>query len=105
MMRAAIAAKDNRLAVDGGTPIRIAPPPSWPKFASDEIAAVVETLRSGKVNQWTGRNVGLFEQTFAELHEMPFALAVATGSLALEAILRAYGIGPGDEVIVTPRSF
>jgi dTDP-4-amino-4,6-dideoxygalactose transaminase len=105
MMRAAVAATDDRLAIDGGTPIRVAPPPLWPKFASDEIAAVVETLRSGKVNQWTGRNVGLFEQTFAELHEMPFGLAVANGSLALEAILRAYDIGPGDEVIVTPRSF
>jgi len=77
----------------------------WPKFAADEIAAVVETLRSGKVNQWTGHNVSLFERTFGELHGMPFALAVANGSLALEAILRAYGIGPGDEVIVTPRSF
>jgi dTDP-4-amino-4,6-dideoxygalactose transaminase len=77
----------------------------WPKFAADEIAAVVEILRSGKVNQWTGHNVSLFERTFGELHEMPFAMAVANGSLALEAILRAYGIGPGDEVIVTPRSF
>jgi dTDP-4-amino-4,6-dideoxygalactose transaminase len=105
MMLAAVAATDDRLAIDGGTPIRVGPPPMWPKFASDEIAAVAETLRSGKVNQWTGHNVGLFEQTFAALHEMPFALAVATGSLALEAILRAYGIGPGDEVIVTPRSF
>ncbi len=36
---------------------------------------------------------------------MPFAVALANGSLALEAILRACGIGPGDEVIVTPRSF
>jgi dTDP-4-amino-4,6-dideoxygalactose transaminase len=105
MMRAAVAATNVRLAVDGGVPIRVTPPPSWPKFASDEIAAVVETLRSGNVNQWRGHNVSLFEQAFADLHEMPFALAVATGSLALEAILRAYGIGPGDEVIVTPRSF
>lgn len=105
MMRAAVVARDDRLAIDGGPPIRLAPPPTWPKFAVDEIAAVVEILRSGKVNQWTGDNVSLFEQTFAELHGMPFALAVATGSLALEATLRAYGIGPGDEVIVTPRSF
>jgi dTDP-4-amino-4,6-dideoxygalactose transaminase len=105
MMRATVVATDERLAIDGGTPVRVEPPPMWPKFAADEIAAVVEILRSGKVNQWTGRNVSLFERTFAELHEMPFALAVANGSLALESILRAYDVGPGDEVIVTPRSF
>ena len=93
------------LAIDGGAPVRVAPTPAWPYYAPDEIAAVTETLRSGKVNQWTGNQVGLFEQTFAELHRMPFALALANGSLALEAILRAFRVGPGDEVIVTPRSF
>lgn len=93
------------LAVDGGNPVRVAPPPMWPEYAPDEIAAVVETLRTGKVNQWTGKQVGQFERALAELHEMPFSVALANGSLALEAILRAHRIGPGDEVIVTPRSF
>jgi len=91
--------------MDGGPPVRIGPPPPWPAYAPDEIAAVVETLRSGKVNQWTGNQVGSFERAFAEFHAMPFALGLANGSLALEAILRACGIGQGDEVIVTPRSF
>lgn len=100
-----VVAANGWLAVDGGTPVRVAPPPPWPEFAPDEIAAVVETLRSGKVNQWTGNQVRSFERAFAELHQMPFALALANGSLALEAILRAHGIGPGDEVIVAPRSF
>jgi dTDP-4-amino-4,6-dideoxygalactose transaminase len=93
------------LAIDGGMPVRVAPAPPWPEYAPDEISAVVQTLRSGKVNQWTGKQVGLFEQAYAELHEMPFALALANGSVALEALLRASCIGPGDEVIVTPRSF
>jgi dTDP-4-amino-4,6-dideoxygalactose transaminase len=97
--------KNDRLAVEGGQPVRILPPPPWPKYAPDEIAAVVDVLASGKVNQWTGTLVNSFERTFAEFHDMPFAIAVANGSLALEAILRAYQIGPGDEVIVTPRSF
>jgi dTDP-4-amino-4,6-dideoxygalactose transaminase len=105
MTTASVAATHARLAIDGGTPIRVAPAPPWPEYAPDEIAAVVETLRSGKVNQWTGEQVGLFEQAYAGLHEVPFAVALANGSLALEAILRACGIGPGDEVIVTPRSF
>src|SRR6516225_3245903 len=95
----------HELAVDGGTPVRLAPPPQWPAYAADEIAAVIATLCSGKVNQWTGNKVRAFERAFADLHEMPFAVALATGSLALEAVLRGCGVGPGDEVIVTPRSF
>jgi dTDP-4-amino-4,6-dideoxygalactose transaminase len=99
------AAEIDRLAIDGGEPVRTIPPPRWPMYSQDEIAAVVETLSSGNVNQWTGHRVRAFERAFAELHEMPHAVALANGSLALEAILRAHGIGPGDEVIVTPRSF
>jgi dTDP-4-amino-4,6-dideoxygalactose transaminase len=94
-----------QLAIDGGEPVRLEPPPRWPNYAADEIAAVVETLRGGKVNQWTGHQVQAFERAFAELHKKPHAVAVANGSLALEAILRGYGIGPGDEVIVPARSF
>src|SRR5215831_6327420 len=98
-------AKSERLAIDDGEPVRVASPPRWPKYSPDEIAAAVETLSSGNVNQWTGHRVRAFELAFAEMHEKPHAVAVANGSLALEAILRAHGIGPGDEVIVTPRSF
>src|SRR5215467_15564126 len=83
------------LAVDGGEPVRVIPPPRWPNYAADEIAAAVETLRSGNVNQWTGHRVRAFELAFAEIHEKPHAVALANGSLALEAILRAHGIGPG----------
>jgi dTDP-4-amino-4,6-dideoxygalactose transaminase len=78
---------------------------SWPHFDEDEIAAVVEVLRSGKVNQWTGGKVKAFQQQFAARMGGGHGLAVANGSLALELALRAFGIGPGDEVIVTPRSF
>lgn len=78
---------------------------SWPHFDSDEIDAVADVLRSGKVNQWTGNRVVAFEQAFAARIGMPHAIALANGSLALELALRALGIGPGDEVIVTSSSF
>lgn len=93
------------LAIDGGVPVRRTPHPAWPVFADDEIAGVVETLQSGKVNQWTGEQVYEFERRFAAMLECPHVLAVANGTVALETMLRAYEIGPGDEVIVTPRSF
>lgn len=75
----------------------------WPHFGEDEVAAVVEVLRSGRVNQWTGDRVTAFEREF-ETRFGGHAVAVANGSIALELSLRSLGIGPGDEVIVTPRS-
>ena len=85
--------------------LALLPDESWPHYADDEIEAVVEVLRSGKVNQWTGTRVFEFERAYARAVRNGRAIALANGSLALELALRAFGIGPGDEVIVTPRSF
>lgn len=77
----------------------------WPFYAQDEIDAVVAVLESGKVNQWTGPEVFAFERACAEVLGGGPGIALANGSLALELPLRAFGIGEGDEVVVTPRSF
>jgi len=79
--------------------------PPWPFYAADEIDAVAAVLRSGRVNQWTGELVRAFEKACEKAFGQPHALALANGSLALELALKAFGIGSGDEVIVTPRSF
>ncbi len=78
---------------------------SWPHFAEDEIAAVDAVLRSGKVNYWTGQEGRDFEKEFASHCQVEHAIAVANGTVALELALAALGIGPGDEVIVSPRTF
>jgi dTDP-4-amino-4,6-dideoxygalactose transaminase len=62
-------------------------------------------LESGKVNQWTGSLVRQFEKAFAAKHGRHHGVGVANGSVALEIALRAFKIGPGDEVIVPARSF
>jgi len=77
----------------------------WPVFAKDEIAAVKRVLQSGKVNYWTGNEGRLFEKEFAASIGVKYAVAVMNGTVALEAALMALGIGKGDDVIVTPRSF
>lgn len=77
----------------------------WPFFAQDEIDAVTGVLRSGKVNQWTGHFVKDFQDAFTRWIGSGHGIALANGSLALELPLRAFGIGAGDEVIVTPRTF
>jgi dTDP-4-amino-4,6-dideoxygalactose transaminase len=77
----------------------------WPIFADDEIESALRVLRSGKVNYWTGQEGRLFEEEFAEFIGCSHAIALANGTVALECALRALGIGPGDEVVTTSRTF
>jgi dTDP-4-amino-4,6-dideoxygalactose transaminase len=77
----------------------------WPYFAPDEIAAAVRVLESGNVNYWTGNEGRQFEREFAEFTGCRYAVAVANGTVALELALRALGVGPGDEVITSSRTF
>ena len=80
-------------------------PSPWPNYEPDEIDAVSAVLASGKVNYWTGEHGKHFEREFADHCQTDFAIALANGTLALELALEAADIGPGDEVVVTPRSF
>jgi hypothetical protein len=77
----------------------------WPSFSDDEIQAVVNVLKSGRINQWTGNEINAFEKEFSRYIGTTHAIALANGSLALDLALMAFNIGKGDEVIVTPRSF
>ncbi len=77
----------------------------WPSYDEEQIAAVVAVLRSGQVNAWTGPHVGDFERAYADHLGRRHAIALANGTVALELALHAIGLGAGDEVIVTPRSF
>lgn len=78
---------------------------AWPSFTEEEAEAVRAVLRSNMVNYWTGDEGRSFEQEFAAWCGRRHAVALANGTLALDLALRLAGIGPGDEVIVTPRSF
>ncbi len=77
----------------------------WPAFSAQEISAVSRVLASGKVNYWTGNECREFEREYAEKLGVRHAIALTNGTVALELALYALRIGPGDEVIVTPRSF
>ncbi|MBP0629204.1 DegT/DnrJ/EryC1/StrS aminotransferase family protein [Cupriavidus sp. AcVe19-1a] len=77
----------------------------WPSFTADEAAAVQKVLLSNRVNYWTGDECRKFEEEFAAWVGTPHAIALGNGTLALDVALKALGIGPGDEVVVTPRTF
>ncbi|MBL0946738.1 DegT/DnrJ/EryC1/StrS aminotransferase family protein [Brevundimonas sp.] len=77
----------------------------WPSFSPEEVQAVADVVASNRVNYWTGDRCRAFEKRFAEWTGSKHAVALANGTVALDVALKALGIGPGDEVITTPRTF
>ena len=74
-----------------------------PSIGEEEIAEVVDTLRSGWIT--TGPKTARFEEEFARYLGAPGALAVNSCTAALHTALLTAGIGAGDEVITTPLTF
>ncbi|VXC25709.1 dTDP-4-amino-4,6-dideoxygalactose transaminase [Pseudomonas sp. 9AZ] len=77
----------------------------WPSFSEEEANAVRDVILSNKVNYWTGKECREFEKEFAAWACSEHAIALANGTVALDLALQALGIGAGDEVVVTPRTF
>jgi dTDP-4-amino-4,6-dideoxygalactose transaminase len=77
----------------------------WPSFTQEEADAVQRVLLSSRVNYWTGSECREFEAEFAAFAGARYAVALANGTVALDAALLALGIGAGDEVVVTSRTF
>ena len=77
----------------------------WPNYTQEEVNAIQGVLLSNKVNYWTGEECRKFEEEFAFWSGTKYAVALANGTLALDAAFKALKIGVGDEVIVTSRTF
>ncbi|MEJ7137265.1 DegT/DnrJ/EryC1/StrS family aminotransferase [Amphibiibacter pelophylacis] len=77
----------------------------WPSFTPEEADAARDVILSNKVNYWTGTECREFEKEFAPWADSRHAVALSNGTLALDVALNALGICPGDEVVVTPRTF
>jgi perosamine synthetase len=94
----------DRLAIDGGLPVR---PNLLPygrqTIDDDDVQAVVATLRSDWLT--TGPTVAEFERRFAELVGARHAIAVSSGTAALHTAVFAAGLGAGDEAVTTPLTF
>ena len=78
-------------------------PLSMPDIGEREIRNVMDVLRSQRLS--LGPTVLEFEEKFAEYVGLRYAVSANSGTSALHLAIRAYGIGPDDEVITTPFSF
>jgi dTDP-4-amino-4,6-dideoxygalactose transaminase len=96
---------NQKLAIHGGPKAVTNTLVGWPRFDPKAIDAVVEVLRSGKVNYWTGPQGMKFEEEFAAWQGSKYAISTSSGTAALHVCLAALGIGPGDEVIVPSYTF
>jgi len=99
---------DERLALDGGMPVRTKPLPlEFPGvhyMDEEEVEAAVRVLRARSPFRYYGVDlrgeVEQFEKEFATHLGLPYAVAVSSGTGALHTALSALGVGPGQEVIV-----
>lgn len=94
-----------KLAIEGGEPVRKEPYPIVPIVDEKDIERVMKVLKSGLLSGIVGTEVKEFEREFAAYHGVKHAIAVTSGTAALHVAVEAAGIGPGDEVITTPLSF
>lgn len=73
--------------------------PSWPIFDDRELNAIESVVKSG---DWWSNNTIIeeFETAFSNFQEVQYTLSLTNGTQAIELVLRALRIGPGDEVII-----
>lgn len=94
----------SKLAVNGGIALRTESFPVWPQYNEKELKALESVLKSG-VWGTLGPEVKKLEERFSSYQQTIFGIAVTNGTVALEVVLRALGIGNGDEVILPPYTF
>ena len=101
----------SRLAVDGGVPIRTAPFPEYRTIGEEEKKAVAEVLDSGILSAFLGTwspeffggpRVLKLEEEWSRYFGVAHAVSMNSATSGLFAALGAAGVGPGDEVIVSP---
>lgn len=100
-----MATATERLAIQGGTPVRTAPWPKWPIWDDTDLQAVTDVVRSEGWFSGNGSKNKEFADFYAQAHNAKYAVPVCNGTLAIEVALRAAGVQAGDEVVMPPYTF
>ncbi len=93
------------LALLGGRKAKTKPFPEWPMYDEKERRALTEVLESRVWWRTPGTKTLEFERSFAAFHGARHGVAVTNGTAALEVVMAALNVGPGDEVIVPDFTF
>jgi dTDP-4-amino-4,6-dideoxygalactose transaminase len=90
-----------KLAITGGKPLRTTPFTKWPMATKEEGRALDDVLKGSNWGgqPFPGKHASAFAKKFAKLHTAKYAQCVNTGTVAIQAALKAIGIKPGDEVV------
>lgn len=95
----------DKLAINGGDPVRKASWPDWPIWNQDAEEEVIKMLRSGHWWRGSGEYVEEFEKKYAGLMDAKRCLATASGTTALLVATHVMGVDAGDEILVSPYTF
>jgi len=102
---------DGTLALLGGAPVRTRPFPAYKVIGEEEKQAAIRVIDSGVLSRFLGAwhadffggpEVQAFEKEWAEMCQVRYAVSVNSCTSGLYAAVGAAGVGPGDEVIVSP---
>jgi len=95
-----------RLAIDGGRPVRDGPWKVGFPIGQEEKDEVIKVLDDGWISRFRGgERVRQFERNFADYCGVSYGIATTSGTTALHTAISALGIGPGEEVIVPALTF
>ena len=103
----------SKLAVDGGAPLRTRPFPPYMTMDKNEEEAVLEVIRNGVISDYIGakgpyfmggRKVRELEAMYRDRCGVKHAVVMNSATSVIISAMGALGVGPGDEVIVTPHS-
>src|SRR5919199_2001656 len=109
----ATAPQGERLAIDGGTPVRERPLPTgffgMRLVGKEEKAEVLAALEGRSLARFSGMTpptrVAAFERELCRRLGVRYAVGTTSGTAALELAIAGLGIGPGDEVIMPALNF
>jgi len=95
----------SELALFGGRKAKGKPFPEWPIYDDKERGVLMEVLESRIWWRTPGTKTFEFEREFAAFHGARHGVAVTNGTAAIEVVMAALNVGPGDEVIVPDFTF
>jgi dTDP-4-amino-4,6-dideoxygalactose transaminase len=94
-----------KLAIEGGAPVRTRPWPAWPEVGEEDARAVADVVLAGRWGSLSGGRANDFALAWARRHDCEYGVPCASGTAALEIALRGAGVQAGDEVIIPPYTF